>query len=132
MKAEESRISAFRFRFSAFSTDARLPSFDIGQSYRNGPPSEGGKQVKISLEEVDRIRRSVTLDSDLPIGTVVEEVLTRSEEVQSIKDNLAQMPDVREDIVAALRARVDSGTYNVSSEEIADLMVRRAYADSIR
>jgi flagellar biosynthesis anti-sigma factor FlgM len=132
MKAEESRISAFSVRFSAFSTDARLPSFDTGHSQRDEPPSEGGAQMKISLEEVDRIRQSMTLDSDLPIGTVVEEVMTRSEEVQSVKDKLAQLPEVREDIVAALKARVDSGTYNVSSEEIADLMVRRAFADSIR
>jgi flagellar biosynthesis anti-sigma factor FlgM len=84
------------------------------------------------MEEVDRIRQSISLDSDLPIGTVVEEVMTRSEEVQSVKDKLAELPEVREDIVAALKARVDSGTYNVSSEEIADLMVRRAYADRIR
>ena len=88
--------------------------------------------MKISLEEVDRIRHSITPDSDLPMGTVLEDVRTRSEEVQSVKDNLAQLPEVREDIVAALKARIDTGTYNVSSEEIADLMVRRAYADSIR
>ena len=88
--------------------------------------------MKISMEEVDRIRQSITLDSDLPIGTVLDEVMTRSEEVQAVKDKLAEMPEVREDIVAALKARIDTGTYNVSSEEIADLMVRRAYADSIR
>ena len=88
--------------------------------------------MKISMEEVDRIRHSITLDSDLPIGTVLDEVMTRSEEVQAVKDKLAEMPEVREDIVAALKARIDTGTYNVSSEEIADLMVRRAYADSIR
>lgn len=88
--------------------------------------------MKISMEEVDRIRQSITLDSDLPIGTVLDEVMTRSEEVQAVKDKLAEMPDVREDVVAAIKARIDTGTYNVSSEEIADLMVRRAYADSIR
>jgi negative regulator of flagellin synthesis FlgM len=88
--------------------------------------------MKISMEEVERIRHSIILDSDLPSGTVVEEVMTRSEEVQSVKDKLAQIPDVREDIVAALKARIDTGTYNISSEDIADLMVRRAYADSIR
>ena len=88
--------------------------------------------MKISMEEVERIRQSITLDSELPIGTVVEEVMTRSEEVQAVKDKLAQLPEVREDIVAALKARIDTGTYNVSSEEIADLMVRRAFADRIR
>ena len=88
--------------------------------------------MKISTEEVERIRQSITLDSELPIDTVVEEVMTRSEEVQAVKDKLAQLPEVREDIIATLKARIDTGTYNVSSEEIADLMVRRAFADSIR
>jgi negative regulator of flagellin synthesis FlgM len=99
------------------------------------------------MEEVDRILRSQALarqaearPADSEVDASVEQlisadaadVLTRSEEVQQVKETLEEMPDVREDVVAALKAKIESGTYHVSSEEIADLMVRRAYADRIR
>lgn len=40
--------------------------------------------------------------------------------------------DVREDVVASLRARIESGGYQVSGEQIAEMMVRRLLADRIR
>lgn len=52
--------------------------------------------------------------------------------VQQVKKDLENVPDVREDIVADLRSRVESGEYKVGSDEIADLMLRRWQADQIR
>lgn len=40
-------------------------------------------------------------------------------------------PD-REGMVAELKARIESGQYNPTGEEIADAMVRRAIADRVR
>lgn len=51
-------------------------------------------------------------------------------DIQKIKEAIANLPDVREDRVAALKARIENGTYNVKSDEIADLIIRRALADS--
>ena len=42
------------------------------------------------------------------------------------------VPDTRDDLVASLKARVDAGTYHVSSSDIADQIVRRSQADRIR
>ncbi len=40
--------------------------------------------------------------------------------------------DVREDIVASLRERIESGTYFVGAETIAEMMIRRTIADRLR
>lgn len=53
-------------------------------------------------------------------------------ERQQVKSIVDALPDVREDLVFSLKAQIESGTYNVSSENIADLIVRRAWADSMR
>jgi negative regulator of flagellin synthesis FlgM len=48
------------------------------------------------------------------------------------EEALKSVPDVREDIVASLKEKIQNGTYKVSSEEIADMMIRRLSADRIR
>ena len=105
--------------------------------------------MKISLQEVDRILRAQELTraqenrsfqdaateaAGPPTTTAVEVPLRAREtlEVQQVRKLVEDAPDAREELIAELKARIESGTYNVSSEDIADLMVRRAYADSIR
>ena len=96
--------------------------------------------MKISTQEVDKIiqmaHEAAAFEApgtlELPIPTVAGDVATRSEEVQAIKDAIAREPEIREDMVNELRARIESGAYKPTSEEIADLMIRRAYADSVR
>jgi len=41
-------------------------------------------------------------------------------------------PETRDSLVASLKAQVDAGTYHVSGADIADQIVRRAKADTIR
>ena len=41
-------------------------------------------------------------------------------------------PDVRTDLVAKLKAQVESGSYHVSSSDIADQIVRRGQADKLQ
>ena len=47
---------------------------------------------------------------------------------QVVKD----LPDVREDVVMELKEKIESGEYEVSGEEIADMMARRMKADRVR
>lgn len=55
------------------------------------------------------------------------------EEAHHVADRLhEQGSDVREDVVASLRARVESGSYQVSGEQVAEMMIRRLIADRIR
>ena len=103
--------------------------------------------MKISNEEVgrimqlDRINRA-TVVRTRGYGRPVEPRITTPAssvelsdsalEIQRVKSIVDNLPDVREDLVQSLKARVESGTYTVKSEDIADLIVRRAWADSMR
>jgi len=52
--------------------------------------------------------------------------------ILAAQEALSKVPDVRQDIVDELKAKIESGQYQVSGEEIADMMVRRWAADRIR
>jgi len=86
--------------------------------------------VKISTEEVDRIRRTPYA------GTAVRDreqsAAPAEDEVERVAELVAGAPDTRDELVESIKARIEAGTYHVSSEEVADLMVRRAFADRIR
>lgn len=51
--------------------------------------------------------------------------------VESVVESVKQMGD-REDRIAELKAKIASGEYQPSGDDIADAMVRRAIADRIR
>jgi anti-sigma28 factor (negative regulator of flagellin synthesis) len=57
--------------------------------------------------------------------------LTDQALIQEIAHKVADMPD-RDEMVAAIKAKIDSGEYNLTGEEIADAMIRRDMADKIR
>jgi flagellar biosynthesis anti-sigma factor FlgM len=46
--------------------------------------------------------------------------------------SLAEIPDIREELTEPLRKAIQEGTYKVSGQEIADMMIRRRAADRIR
>jgi len=54
---------------------------------------------------------------------------TKARDVQSIKNALAGIPDIREEKVQELRNRIDAGTYNVSGEKIAGKIVGESLLD---
>ena len=58
------------------------------------------------------------------------EISDRANEVRRVAELIKQLPEVREDRVQELKAQIENGTYYVSSEDIADLMIRRALADN--
>ena len=45
---------------------------------------------------------------------------------------LEGIPDIREEIVEPLRKAIQEGTYKVSGQDIAEMMIRRRMADRIR
>ncbi len=51
--------------------------------------------------------------------------------IKQLAQEIMAMPD-REDRVVELKARIDAGAYQVSGEEIADAIVRRAIADRVK
>lgn len=51
--------------------------------------------------------------------------------VRLITRQIIDMPD-RDDMVADLKDRIEAGDYNPTGDEIAEAMIRRAIADSVR
>jgi negative regulator of flagellin synthesis FlgM len=103
--------------------------------------------VQISNEEISRlltkpttertaVKQSATAVAETGVETfadreaVVLSVSPSAQEVQQVKRMINQLPDVREDRVQALKAQIEGGTYRVSGEDIADLIIRRVLADN--
>lgn len=72
----------------------------------------------------------VTSSVHLPEESVVSAL--ESSDMKMISDALARVPDTRDQIVASLKERIESGSYQVTGEQIAEMMVRRALADRMR
>lgn len=51
--------------------------------------------------------------------------------IQQITADVINMSD-REEMISALKAKIDAGEYNPTGDDIADTMIRRSIADRIR
>lgn len=88
--------------------------------------------MKISTAQLEAIlanRGNITPPSELVDTTVIK--LVDKELIDQVTKDILAMND-REQMIADLKARIESGEYNPSSEDIADAMVRRHVADQIR
>jgi len=109
---------------------------------------EGGRIImKISLDEYSRVLQlsrtgrvgAAVLPAPPPVDAQEEippaasvELSPRAQQIRQIKFILDEIPEVREEMVQELRRKIEAGEYNVSSAEIADLIVRRTIADNVR
>lgn len=55
------------------------------------------------------------------------EISQTGKDYRVAKNIVAQTPDIREDIVADIKKRMESGTYNVNMQEVADKLVNRYF-----
>ena len=88
--------------------------------------------MRISEEQLKKVAESdgdVTPDSALVDEAVIR--LTDKDLIQEITHMVMDMPD-REEMIAELKARIESGDYNPSGDDVADAMIRRAIADQVR
>lgn len=97
--------------------------------------------MQISAIEVARLLEQVKpaggKRTDLEFVQITPDALPKSVEpdsmeVQRVVEMISEAPDIREDIVMSLKERIENGTYEVSGEEIAEMMFRRMRADHIR
>jgi negative regulator of flagellin synthesis FlgM len=99
----------------------KISEQEISRLFSLSPSDRSGKAAFAVVSE-NRIART---------GQAAQvEISDRAQEVTRITQLIKELPDVREDRVQALKAQVENGTYNVSSEDIADLIIRRALADN--
>lgn len=60
------------------------------------------------------------------------ELSRESREVQAAYKALAATPDVRTELIAEIKAKMDAGQYNVTGREVARKVLARALADRLR
>lgn len=53
------------------------------------------------------------------------QISSLGKDIQWAKQAVAESSDIREDVVAPIRARIQSGTYEVSAESFADKLVQK-------
>jgi flagellar biosynthesis anti-sigma factor FlgM len=102
----------------------KISSFESGQAGHTSPAA--GQPAQHILPK-DRPRRK-ELRSQLAEAqlTPLEQGILQAERA------LADIPDIRMELVESLKKAVEDGTYNVSGADIAEMMIRRRAADRIR
>lgn len=88
--------------------------------------------MKISAEQLKKVAESgdtVTDEKALVDEAVIR--LTDKDLIQEIAHKVADMPD-RDEMVASIKAKIEAGDYDVSGEDVADAMIRRAIADKVK
>lgn len=93
-------------------------------------------KMKVSIEQAKlAAKQGRQTKRDLTTTTLYDKPLTTSADAEmllKVQETIRQMPDVREDLVQEIKARIEAGTYNPSGDDIADAMIRRTLADQIR
>ncbi len=87
--------------------------------------------MKISTEQVKKVLSAAAHpapDMKSVDKTVIK--LMDAELIAKLTLEVEKMGD-REEMVAALKARIEAGEYQPTGDDIADAMIRRAVADSI-
>jgi flagellar biosynthesis anti-sigma factor FlgM len=79
----------------------------------------GKSQVEFKQIEIEALPKTKVVEPD-------------KAEVARVMEIVKDAPDVREDLVMELKARIEKGEYKVSGEEIAEMIMRRMKADKVR
>lgn len=87
--------------------------------------------MRISDNEVKKILSGSALVTEIENQGRILDRDADAKLAQEVTQDVLAMGD-REDQIADLKARIESGTYNPTGDEIADAMIRRTIADRIR
>lgn len=100
--------------------DSRIINYDVARNVSNTPPKEiDGKKLPDEQK----------LENDKSQDAIV--ILSRaSKEIQLAKEAIASAPEIREDKVAAIREKIESGSYQIDNRAVAEKLVN-AFIDDI-
>jgi negative regulator of flagellin synthesis FlgM len=93
---------------------------------------EVAKLLSIENAGLSKTKRPQIDFVQIDLESLPKSVQPEAAEVERVVEMVKAAPDVREDIVMRLKERIEKGEYNVSGEEIAEMMIRRMRADSVR
>jgi negative regulator of flagellin synthesis FlgM len=91
-------------------------SYEINKYLPNSPPNATEKIDEKGVSNEQKVEGSADQDAIVNLSQA-------SKEAQKIKEILASEPDVREDKVADLKERIESGRYTIDHAKVADKLV---------
>lgn len=95
--------------------------------FESGQAGTAGK-----AEEQNKILPKTFLETVHQKQTRSRAKTSREEALEVAQAALESVPDVREDVVNEIKARIERGEYKVDPEEVGEMMIRRMRADKIR
>jgi negative regulator of flagellin synthesis FlgM len=86
-------------------------------------------RLDVQEQQAQRFRRSAR-ESGAPDPDRIE-ISVRSREIQHLDELIRSAPDVREALVERVRRSIETGTYNVKAEQVADKILGGDLIDEI-
>ncbi len=96
-------------------------NYEISKYLSETASKEASKTTDTAIKGVEAGSRS---NQSGARQDVIVELSQTSQEVQMAREVVEAQPDMREEKVAALRMQIDSGSYEVNSEAVAEKMFR--------
>src|ERR1700737_2701696 len=98
----------------------------VSQSGSNPQTSEVAGKVKVTQANTKKGEKAAEAPSNAPVsasGDAKTEISAKGKEFAKAKAVANDAPDVREEKIAALKARIADGKYKVDADAIADRMI---------
>jgi negative regulator of flagellin synthesis FlgM len=96
--------------------DDKIINYEINKYLPNSPPNATEKVDEKGVSDEQKVEGSADRDAIVSLSQA-------SKEAQKIKEIIASEPDVREDKVADLKERIESGRYTIDHAKVADKLV---------
>lgn len=96
----------------------------------SGPQIQNIRKV---YADQNKVTKTASSQGSSPTSQKDEVILSsQAQDFSQIYQSLKATPDVRTDRVQELSDKINSGTYNVDSKDVADKMIGRSMADDLR
>jgi negative regulator of flagellin synthesis FlgM len=104
----------------------KIISFEVAGNLKNISPSGAERLERERLAAGEKVPEQASAEGD-----AVVRFSEASKEAQRIKEAVASQPEIREDKVASVREKLESGSYEVDYEGVADKLVDAFIEDLI-
>ncbi len=106
--------------------DDRMIQYEIGKQLPKPVAGETGTADGKQISD-----GSAPKEGNPSGGDAIVHLSTTYRETQRVKEIIAAEPDVREDKVAEIKAKIDSGNYRIDTEAVAGKLVDDFFEDII-
>ena len=96
--------------------DDKIINYEINKYLPKSPPNAAEKVDEKGVSDEQKVEGSADQDTIVSLSQA-------SKEARKIREIIASEPDVREDKVADLKSKIESGRYSIDHAEVADKLV---------